>query len=255
MATDWCPFANKRAIVESNYASGRGGQKVKAIVLHIAEGSLAGTFAEFNTPNKLKSAHFCVGKDGTIDQYVSINNTAFANGLAWKNNQWFTGSGVPVNPSWRDIISGVNPNAYTVSIEHEGKFQETWTPEMYDANNRLVFWLSEQLELTLTPNRTLIGHWEINPVDKQNCPGPNVEYARMATDVAAITAAKKLTWMPINTEAALYKFAQEENLGYPQTDEFKLNASGATYIAQVFNLGIVYVKEGNWGNVKWAMKQ
>jgi hypothetical protein len=77
----------------------------------------------------------------------------------------------------------------------------------------------------------------------------------MATDVAAITAAKKLTWMPINTEAALYKFAQEENLGYPQTDEFKLNASGATYIAQVFNLGIVYVKEGDWGNVKWAMKQ
>ncbi len=71
---------------------------------------------------------------------------------------------------------------------------------------------------------------------------------------AAIAAALKLTWMPINTNAALYRFAQSQNLGYPQTDEFQLTFSGDTYIAQVFNLGIVYVKSGDWGNVQWMKK-
>ncbi|MBI3536136.1 MAG: hypothetical protein HY070_01020, partial [Chloroflexi bacterium] len=67
---------------------------------------------------------------------------------------------------------------------------------------------------------------------------------------AAIAAAKKFTWMPINDKAALYLFAQKNNLGYPQTDEFEFTYSGAGYIAQVYNLGIVYVKKGDYANVK-----
>ena len=70
----------------------------------------------------------------------------------------------------------------------------------------------------------------------------------------AIDAALQLTWMPINTDAALYKFAQAKNLGYPQTDEFEFTFANGTYIGQVFNGGIVYVKKGDWGNVKWVKK-
>ncbi len=71
---------------------------------------------------------------------------------------------------------------------------------------------------------------------------------------AAIANAQKYTWMPINTGAALYKYAQSKNLGYPQTDEFTFPFNGDTYVAQVFNLGIVYVKQGDWGNVQWIAK-
>ncbi len=71
---------------------------------------------------------------------------------------------------------------------------------------------------------------------------------------AVLAAAQQRTWMPINTNAALYRFAQQQNLGYPQTDEFKFNVGADTYIGQVFNLGIVYVKQGDWGNVKWTKK-
>ncbi len=71
---------------------------------------------------------------------------------------------------------------------------------------------------------------------------------------AAIAAALQYYWMPINTNAALYQFAQAHNLGYPQTDEFQFNWNGQTYIGQVFNLGIVYVKQGDWGNVQWVKK-
>ena len=81
-------------------------------------------------------------------------------------------------------------------------------------------------------------------------PPPPVDPASQA----AIVAAKKLTWMPINTGAALYQYAQQQNLGYPQTDEFEVVANGDTYVVQVFNLGLVYVKKGDWGNVQFFFK-
>ncbi|MBI3914489.1 MAG: hypothetical protein HY327_09955 [Chloroflexi bacterium] len=71
---------------------------------------------------------------------------------------------------------------------------------------------------------------------------------------SVLAEAQKFTWMPINDQAALYQYAQEQNLGYPQTDEFEYTFNGAAYLAQVFNLGIVYVKKGDWGNVKWVKK-
>ena len=257
--TDWCPFAIKRPIISDNFSQGRAGQQVRAVVLHIAAGPLSGVFPTFNSTARKVSAHFCIGKDGTIEQYVSVNDTAYGNGLAWKDGQWYKtrddGTQIIIKPTWQDIIPRVNPNAYTVSVEHEGQSADNWTEAMYDANNRLLLWLAEQFDLTYTPHRTLIGHCEIDPVDKAACPGPNVEYARIAADLAALIVARQLTWMPINDQAALYQFAQDNDLGYPQTDEFALTFQNEAYVVQVFNLGIVYVKKGDWGNVKWVKKQ
>lgn len=78
-------------------------------------------------------------------------------------------------------------------------------------------------------------------------PAPTLEQAVLA-------AAGKYHWMPINTAAALYRFAQSNNLGYPQTDEFEFTYGADVYIGQVYNLGIVYVKKGDWGNLKWLQK-
>ncbi len=71
---------------------------------------------------------------------------------------------------------------------------------------------------------------------------------------AVLAEASKYHWMPINTSAALYRFAQAQNLGYPQTDEFEFTYGSDTYVGQVYNLGIVYVKKGDWGNIKWVKK-
>ncbi len=254
MALDWCPFAIRRPITGENYTVGRGGQRVRAVVVHIAAGPLSAVFPTFNDPTRKASAHFCVGKDGTIEQYVSVNDTAYANGLAWKDNQWHNPRGKPVKPTWQDLSPPVNPNLYTLSIEHEGYPADPWTPAMYDANNRLLLWLAEQFDLTYVPHRTLIGHLEIDPLDKADCPGPHVEYERMARDVTALVAAKKLAWMPINTDGALYKFAQAHALGYPQTDEFAFAFEQGVYLAQVFNGGIVYAPKGDWANTRWIEK-
>jgi hypothetical protein len=56
--------------------------------------------------------------------------------------------------------------------------------------------------------------------------------------------------MPVNNGAALWKYAKANGLQDQQTDELSLTFNGESYIVQVFNLGIVYVKVGDWGNVK-----
>ncbi len=71
---------------------------------------------------------------------------------------------------------------------------------------------------------------------------------------AAIAAFRDPASTAIYTNAALYQFAQTNNLGYPQTDEFEFIYDNNTYLAQVFNLGIVYVKKGAWTEVAWVKK-
>ena len=192
MALDWCPFAVKHPIVSDNFAVGRNGQCVKAVVLHIAAGPLTAVFPTFNNPSRHTSAHFCIGKNGMIEQYVPVNDTAYANGLSWVNNQWQNARGKIVQPTWPDIVTKFNPNLYTISIEHEGQSDDVWTAEMYEANQQLLVWLADQFKLTYVPHHTLIGHCEIDPVDKVNCPGSHVEYDKMSQEVAVLRATRQV---------------------------------------------------------------
>jgi len=187
MATDWYPEAEKYETTKY-YADNQGR---RAVVIHIAQGSYAAAVrwlqdAQLN-PNS--SAHFVIAQDGRVAQLVSVNNGAWANGLRWNadaaqpnGGYWTNARGARVKPAWQDLVPGQNPNYYTISIEHEGYYQETWTPEMYAANNALLVWLAEQFDIWWTPYRNLIGHYAIDNVDRPNCPGPTVDFVKMAAD-------------------------------------------------------------------------
>jgi N-acetyl-anhydromuramyl-L-alanine amidase AmpD len=186
----WCPFATR--VGTTKFWTGNQGRR--AVVMHIAQGSYdaAVTWLSDAQMNPNSSAHFVLAKDGRIAQLVSVNDSAWANGLGWQNNQWVNPSGHPVTPSWQDIVPGVNPNWYTISVEHEGVFTDQWTSEMYAANNRLLQWLATQFGsidasplFPFVPHRNLIGHYEIDPVDRPNCPGPNVNYSKITADADA----------------------------------------------------------------------
>ncbi len=413
--TGWCQFATR--VPTTKFWSGNEGRR--GVVMHIAQGGYdaAVRWLSDENANPNSSAHFVIAKDGRIAQLVSIDDSAWANGLRWdaESNQWFTPSGRPVKPTWQDIEPGVNPNLFTISIEHEGVYQEEWTPEMYKANNRLLQWIAAQVSVqkpenafwAYVPHRTLIGHYEIDPADRPNCPGPNVHYENMAADAndtllarvkrlndtlhvygrtnlvslpegkvireladtdiqvygyldyegkrwfitpysfsnslqnffdavstispflkqvveraqtvrvhgttdlkrlpdgqvmsilkdtdiavhgyldyngtrylipqtawdhrmayfflesatqvltpdaAALEAAKKITWMPVNSDAALYIYAQKNGLGCPQSDEFSFSVANDDYVGQVYNLGVVYAKKGDWTNLKFVKK-
>ena len=68
------------------------------------------------------------------------------------------------------MYSGVNPNYYTISIEHEGNSGDTFTEEQYQATLSLHKWLIEELGIEVSTD-TIIGHYRIDSVNKTNCPG------------------------------------------------------------------------------------
>lgn len=67
---------------------------------------------------------------------------------------------------------------------------------------------------------------------------------------AVFAKARSVPWMPVNNQAALWQFAKAHGLQDQQTDELPLTYDDKQYIVQVFNLGILYVQVGDWGNVR-----
>ena len=78
-----------------NHYQGRNGDHITHITLHIMVGHLAGTDNVFTQASSQASAHYGIGADGTIHQYVS-----------------------ETDGSWSD--ANFTSNNTTISIEHEG---------------------------------------------------------------------------------------------------------------------------------------
>lgn len=164
---------------------GRQGYKPKAIVYHIMQGTLAGTDSWFRNPESGASTHFGVGKNGEIHQYVDLNDAAWGNGAINR-------------PSWSGLIPDgkgdyINPNLYTISIEHEGKHPQGgfWEPTeaQYQASLALTKWLCA--EFGIEPSKeTLIGHNQIDSVNRPYCPGPGFPFKRLLDDL-------KPKWDPV----------------------------------------------------------
>lgn len=77
-------MVNATWIGSPNYTPGRAGHKVDHITLHIMAGYLAGTDSTFQDTTRKTSAHYGIGRDGTLHQYVRETDTAWAdaNGLS-----------------------------------------------------------------------------------------------------------------------------------------------------------------------------
>jgi|SRR5680860_8196 len=151
-----------------NFSSPRG-YKIIAIVNHIMSGTLTGTDSWFANPTSKVSSHFGVGKNGAIHQYVNLDN------LAWAN-------GVVNNPNWPLLQYGVNPNYYTVSIEHEGESGDVMPEAQYQASLALHRWLIEELGIPVTRDN-IIGHYRIDSVNRSKCPGSGFPWDRLFKDL------------------------------------------------------------------------
>lgn len=151
-----------------NFGS-RNGYKTLAIVEHIMEGTLIGTDAWFANPASKVSTHFGVGKNGAIHQYVKLENSAWGNGSVNK-------------PDWRLLIPGINPNYYTVSIEHEGKSGDVMPEAQYQATLALHQWLIATLDIPVTSD-TIIGHYRIDSVNRARCPGAGFPLDRLIQEL------------------------------------------------------------------------
>ena len=139
----------------------RGGQRsvTTRIVLHLMDGTLAGTDAWFQAVDKQgepvakASAHFGIGKKGEIHQYVPLDC------VAWH-------AGRVADPSVK--LPPGNPNYYSIGIEHEGRAKEHLPLELYIASARLLRALAAKYQIPLDSEHVLL-HREIYA--KKECPG------------------------------------------------------------------------------------
>lgn len=155
----------------TNYSS-RKGHIPCCIVNHISEGSKNSCISWFTgTRNKKSSTHFLVAKDGSIYQFVDIKYMAWGNGLYLKD--------IPNAKSSLVKEKKVNPNLYSVSIEHEGIHKETMG-ELTTAQKEATIWLHEYIikyvkdkyNYKIPKDRIhILGHCEVDPRRKPFCPG------------------------------------------------------------------------------------
>jgi hypothetical protein len=129
--------------------------KPEAIVVHIAVGSLRSVDSQFNNASSRVSAHYCVGKAGEIHQYVHETDTAFH-------------AGTVVSPSWPLLKPKVNPNFYTIGIEHEGFPDDEWPDPQLAASAALIGEIAQRWNIPLDPLH-VIRHHQIRA--SKTCPG------------------------------------------------------------------------------------
>jgi N-acetylmuramoyl-L-alanine amidase len=162
----------------TNFRPGRSARyKPEAIVIHISEGTLASADAWFQNPKARVSAHYCVGKQGEIHQYVKEEDTAFH-------------AGAVVRAMWRLRKPNVNPNAYTIGIEHEGHAADdpadAWPDAQYEASAGLIAEIAGRWGIMIDENHIVL-HREIR--GDKTCPGPTFDRGRMIDLVRARLAA------------------------------------------------------------------
>lgn len=168
--------------------SDRDGIVPIAIVNHITGSSGKSADNWFRSPNnEVSSAHFLIWEDGRISQYVDIKEMAWANGLTKDRIPYAKSSLVRSKP-------GINPNKYTISIEHAGR-DGSLTPAQLEATVWLHKWIRDQVKkiygYEIPFNRThIIGHFEVDPKRKPNCPGPKFPWSELMRRLNSENSAK-----------------------------------------------------------------
>lgn len=142
----------------NNFRPGRPvGQHPEAIVIHVITGSLKSADGWFNNPVANVSAHYGVGIDGQIHQYVAETDTAYH-------------AGIVVNPTAPLVQDrpNLNPNFYTIGVEHEGQPEDAWTEAQATASAALIVELAQRWSIPLD-GQHIIAHHQIRA--SKTCPG------------------------------------------------------------------------------------
>jgi N-acetyl-anhydromuramyl-L-alanine amidase AmpD len=174
-----------------NFWSGRKGYKPEAVVIHIMDGTLAGTDAWFANSESQVSAHFGIGKNGEAHQYVKEDDTA-----------WHAGR--IDNPDWKFIKPGnINPNLYTIGIEHEGKPEDIWPDAMKQASAALIKELCNKWQIPIDRDH-IIGHYQIFS-KKPNCPAKD---KKIIDELIALAAGPQAQGIPSEVEEGIRKIEE-----------------------------------------------
>lgn len=206
-----------------------------AVVDHIAEGgpnTWKWLFNEQADGGGPVSSTFFIAEDGTIYQGMGIYSRAWANGLRWDGRKYFDPEGAQVEPTWHRIAQGgshrgKDPNKLTVSIEHEGYHNRPRTSPQMQASIDVLHYIQNETGIIYIPHDTLIGHYEISPKNRANCPGPYFDLGAIAQrgnqDPLKVRTIPGPDGKPRYCGTGFYDLWQSlgglRNCGYPLSDE------------------------------------
>jgi N-acetylmuramoyl-L-alanine amidase len=146
-----------RRLTTPNQVHGRAGRRPRGIVLHTTVGSFHSTADWFSRPESGVSAHYLVGLDGSVAQFVDEADTA-------------RHAGRISNPT-ASLYDGTDPNLYTVGIEFEdgGDPKTVRRPAIqYEVGAALIAAIAGRWQIPLD-RKHVVGHRELT--DRKSCPG------------------------------------------------------------------------------------
>ena len=188
---DWYPLATRAPDFRAgvHYAPGNRGRL--AVCLHIAEGGYVSSINYLRA--KGLSSHFMISEGGSITQMVPMSASAYANGLSWNDARdvWISPRDKVVAPTWRRITPPINPNLQTISIEHAGFTSKPRPAAQMQATIKLLRWIAAQYPSLspYVPDYTLIGHFNLDTIDRVNCPGMYFDFGVIAAQANATIGA------------------------------------------------------------------
>ena len=178
-----------------NHYNGRNGWKADIIVCHITEGGFDGSVNWLCNEAAQASSHFVIGEKGQSAQLVDLADGSWCNGTSTNSGQ-NTYYGKSTNRLVRERAT--NANFYTYSLEHEGySYKNRYgglTEPQYQTSlsvmKQIINHMKNAYGITFVPDREhLIGHFEVAPITKPNCPAPNkganFPFDRFLTDIRA----------------------------------------------------------------------
>lgn len=178
---------------KSPNVSSRNGWKPDIIVCHITDGAYAGSITWLCNPESHISAHYVVGRNGQMSQLVDLQQAAWCNGTQTgkSGSAQYTGNATAALVKQRKV----NANLYTISIECEG-FDSTHgilTDVQFSTLVSLIKSIRQQVKsifgIDIPLDRDhIIGHCEITPREKPNCPGHDFPYDRLIQTVKGLPA-------------------------------------------------------------------
>jgi len=173
---------------QSPNKSSRNGWVPDIIVCHITEGNYNGSVDWLCNKKSQASSHFVVSRQGEVSQLVDLKDMSWCNGTSnVSSDKRFYGL------STSSIIKNrkCNANYYTISIETEGYSATTkgsLSNSQFNSLVNLIIYIKEQIKKIYNINliidrKHILGHYEINPITKPNCPGSEFPFDKLIKEV------------------------------------------------------------------------
>lgn len=189
----------------------RYGWSPDIIVMHVCEGGFDGSVSWLCNPASGASSHYVTGTNGQLAQLVDLDRAAWCNGTSTLSN-----SSMFYGKATSDLVRNrkTNANYYSISIENEGfsykNLKGGLTEPQYNTLLNLCKELITKYPAIQIDRQHIIGHYQISPTNKPNCPGDNFPWDRLINDL--------LAWKGQPTPAPIPSPSQPQTTAYNEGD-------------------------------------